>query len=300
MENCNTEINFSQNGQSEFLFSDSIDDISKIDINNPISQIGDLWQLGEHRVLCGDSTKKEDVEKLMNGKKCDMIFTDPPYSVNYTKKNKEIFKSQEYSNIENDDLSVNDISNDLWFPAFKNMFDFSNDDCSYYMTMCQGGDQMMMMMMMMMKSGWKLKHELIWIKDNPVFSTGRLNYDYQHEPILFGWKKTHNFYGKGHFKKSIWQIKRDGNKSHPTMKPVKLIENAILNSSLERNIVLDMFLGSGSTLIACEKTNRICYGVEIDPHYVDVILQRYVDFTDKNPIRLNDNKSWKELKMDVK
>ena len=134
----------------------------------------------------------------------------------------------------------------------------------------------MMMMMMMMKENWQIKHELIWVKSSPVFSMGRLDYDYQHEPILFGWKKKHNFYGKGKFLKSIWEIPKPSKSDlHPTMKPIELIENALLNSSVNDNIVVDIFLGSGSTLIACEKTGRVCYGMEIDPHYCSVIIERY-------------------------
>jgi DNA modification methylase len=116
----------------------------------------------------------------------------------------------------------------------------------------------------------------MWVKGAPVFSMGRLDYDYQHEPILYGWKKKHNFYGKGEFNKSTWNIaKPSKSELHPTMKPIELIVNAILNSSLEKQLIHDSFLGSGSTLIACEQTNRICYGIELDEHYIDVILRRY-------------------------
>lgn len=242
----------------------------------PVAKLGDIWKLGNHRVMCGDSTKKEDVEKLMDGKKADMVFTDPPYSVNYEKKNRDVLKSKSYSKIENDDASVEDIARNLWKPVFDNLAEVSKDGASIYVTMPQGGDQMMMMMMM---DSWQVKHELIWVKDSPVFSMGRLDYDYMHEPILYGWKKNHQFYGGGQYKKSVWHIKRDGNKSHPTMKPVELITNAIANSSKEDDIVIDFFQGSGSTTIAAEKTNRICYGMEIDPHYVDVIIKRWEDYT---------------------
>ena len=130
-----------------------------------------------------------------------------------------------------------------------------------------------------MGENWKVKHELIWVKDAPVFSMGRLDYDYKHEPIMYGWKKKHNFIGKGEYTKSVWEIKRTENKLHPTMKPVELIINAIKNSSNDKDNVIDYFLGSGSTLIACEKTNRKCFGMEIDPHYCDVIVKRWEDYT---------------------
>ena len=248
------------------------------------AKLGDIWALGRHRVMCGDSTKKEDVERLMDGKKADMVFTDPPYSVNYAKKNKEILKSKEYTEIKNDDLKVDEIAKSLWKPVFDNLAEHSKDGASIYVTMPQGGDQMMMMMMMMMDS-WQVKHELIWVKNSPVFSMGRLDYDYMHEPILYGWKKNHQFYGGGEFKKSVWYIKRDGNKSHPTMKPVELITNAIANSSKGEDLIIDLFLGSGSTLIACEKTNRICYGMELDPKYVDVIIKRWEDYTNQKAVK---------------
>jgi DNA modification methylase len=265
----------------------------------PVTKLGDIWGLGRHRVLCGDSTKEDDVNRLMGGKKANLFFTDPPYSVNYTKKAKEVLKIKQYCEIKNDSLTVEKIKEVLWKPVFKNAFTACCDDACFYLTMPQGGDQMMMMMMMM-NENWQVKHELIWVKDSPVFSMGRLDYDYMHEPIAYGWKKNHKFFGKGTYNKSVWNIKRVENKLHPTMKPVELIENAILNSSLSNCYILDLFLGSGSTLIACEKTNRICYGMELDEHYCDVIRDRYIDFCNKNDInhevKLN-GKIWKTSKI---
>jgi len=251
-----------------------------------VAKLGDVWALGRHRLMCGDSTQKEAVETLMGGQKADMVFTDPPYSVNYEKKNKEVLKSKEYSKITGDNLKVEDIAKNLWKPVFDNLAESSKDGASIYVTMPQGGDQMMMMMMMMMDS-WQVKHELIWVKNSPVFSMGRLDYDYMHEPILYGWKKNHQFYGGGQFKKSVWHIKRDGNKSHPTMKPVELMTNAIANSSKQDDIVLDLFGGSGSTLIACEKTNRVCYIMELDEKYCDVIIKRWEDYAGQRATKLN-------------
>lgn len=201
------------------------------------TKVGDLYHLGNHRLLCGDSTKKENIERLMEGKKADMIFTDPPYAVSYgadqetlNKKSGGKFRAK-VRPILNDNLSTEECAEKIWRPAFKNYHEVAKDDCSFYMTMCQGGDQMMMMMMMMGEN-WQVKHELIWVKNAPVFSMGRLDYDYQHEPILYGWKKKHNWYGKGQFLKSIWEIaKPTKSELHPTMKPIELIENALLNSS---------------------------------------------------------------------
>lgn len=241
-------------------------------------KLGDIWQLGEHRLMCGDSTNKEDVAKLMNGEKADMVFTDPPYGVSYTKKTKEIFKSEEYTEIKNDDKSGNELK-EFFKSAFACLRSIMSDSCSYYVCSPQGGDSEMMMMMMMRENNMKCRHQIIWVKDSPVFSMGRLDYDYKHEPILYGWTKRHEFIRKGPQDKSVWEFKRTENKLHPTMKPVELIENAILNSSVFNHKIVDLFLGSGSTLIACEKTNRKCYGMEIDPHYCSVIIERWETYT---------------------
>jgi len=275
----------------EYLHGDTepnpLDDIVPEPPKIPKTKTGDLYILGNHRLLCGDSTKAEDVERLMGGEKADMVFMDPPYAVNYgadqdTLNKKSGGKSRLVARpIAGDNMTAEECSEKLWRPAFRNLYEVSQDYCSYYMTMCQGGDQMMMMMMMMSEK-WQIKHELIWVKSSPVFSMGRLDYDYQHEPILFGWKKKHIFYGKGQFLKSIWQIaKPSKSELHPTMKPVELVENALLNSSKAKDIAVDLFLGSGTTLIAAEKLNRRCFGMEIDPIYCDVIVQRYEDFSGK-------------------
>lgn len=240
---------------------------------------GDLWMLGEHRLLCGDSTNVQHVERLMGGEKADMVFTDPPYGVSYTKKTKEVFNSDLYTEIKNDEKSGEDLK-DFFRSVFAVLRTVMTESCSYYVCSPQGGDSEMMMMMMR-ENDMKCRHQIIWVKDAPVFSMGRLDYDYKHEPILYGWTKRHEFKRKGSQDKSVWEFKRTENKLHPTMKPVELIENAILNSSDHGALTVDFFLGSGSTLIACEKTNRKCYGMEIDPHYCDVIIERWEKFTGK-------------------
>ena len=247
------------------------------------SQLGDIWLLGEHRLMCGDSTSENDVKALMQDDLADMIFTDPPYNVAVGDKNKVLNQFQPCNriteNIANDKFKTDEeISEKLWLPAFTNMYQNSKDECSIYVTMPQGGTHMMMMMMMH-KACWKVKHELIWVKNSPTFSMGRLDYDYQHEPILYGWKKSHNFYGKGKYNKSIWTIDKPKKCDlHPTMKPIELLENALLNSSVKNNIVLDLFGGSGTTLIACEQLGRKARLMELDEHYCDIICQRYINF----------------------
>lgn len=245
------------------------DDVPDISKDPPISKLGEVYQLGRHRLMCGDATKIEDVEKLMNGQKADMVFTDPPYGVNIgDKSGREIIGD---SSIE----EMGKITKD----AFVNISLVIKDGAVYYVCSPQGGD-MELMMMMMRDAGIKCRHQIIWKKDQAVFSMGRLDYDYIHEPILYGWKNNHNFYSKNEV--SVWDIPRPRNsKLHPTMKPITLVSKAIKNSSKEGDIVLDLFGGSGSTLIACEQTNRTCYMMEIDPSYCDIIRKRYAKFINK-------------------
>lgn len=253
-------------------------------------KLGEVWQLGKHRLMCGDSTKIEDVEKLMNGQKADMVFTDPPYGVNYASKN-EFLNNQDKGNriqvdIENDTMTLDETS-DFIYKCFVNIRLFLAEKSSYYITAPQGGDLLMMMMMMMQKAGIPLRHMLIWVKNNHVL--GRTDYNYKHEPILFGWINTHNFYGKGDWQFSTWEIDKPlKNDLHPTMKPIALMVNAILNSTLKDNTVLDLFGGSGSTLIACEQTNRVCYMMELDERYATVILDRWEKLTGEKGIKLED------------
>lgn len=266
------------------------DDFDAEPPEKPKSKLGDIYQLGEHRLMCGDSTNAEQVAKLMNGEKADMIFTDPPYNVNYADKNKFLNGADKGNRIQSDIQNDNAFDDEtakceLWEPAFKNMADNAKDYCSIYVTMPQGGAHMMMMMMAAAAS-WQVKHELIWVKNNHVL--GRTDYYYKHEPILFGWKEKHKFYGKGEFDKSVWEIpKPQKSDLHPTMKPIRLIANALNNSSKDNDIIMDLFGGSGSTLIACEQLNRQCFMMELDPRYVDVIIDRWETFTGKKAVKLN-------------
>ena len=248
----------------------------------PVTREGDVWLLGRHRLMCGDSTDAGSVALLMAGEKADMVFTDPPYNVDYSGKTATLNALDGGNRIETPiegDAAKSDeeAGETLWYPAFANMRQNSQPHCSFYCTMPQGGTHGMMMMMMQ-KACWQTKHELIWLKNNIVL--GRCDYNYKHEPILFGWADSHRYYGKGQFQSSVWEVPKPmQNKLHPTMKPVELIENALLNSSAEGDIVIDLFGGSGSTLIACEKTGRVCRMMELSPRYVDVIVRRWQEFT---------------------
>ena len=245
---------------------------------DPITKPGDLWILGDHRVQCGDSTKAEDVGRLMNGAKAQLVITDPPYGVSYSDKNaflNAIDKGNiNQTKIENDHLNKKE-TQAMWGSAFKNMADAMGSGAVVYCFMPQGGDQMMMMM----EGGIEPRHELIWLKNNHVL--GRSDYNYKHEPILYAWKKGgHKFYGD--FSTSVIECKKPhASKLHPTMKPVELVAILAQNSSQLNETVYDPFLGSGTTLIAAEQLGRKCYGMEISPAYCDVIVQRWEKLTGK-------------------
>jgi len=219
-----------------------------------------------------------------------MLFTDPPFGVSYANKNTFLNTIDKgnciQKEIKSDHLNAKDTQK-FWYEYFMSIKKYLKKDYhSYYIF----SPQINVMMMMMVEAKMPYKHVLIWVKNNHVL--GRSDYNYKHEPMLYGWINRHKFYGKGEFKTSVWPVdKPHQNKLHPTMKPIRIIVNAILNSSLEGDSVIDSFLGSGSTLIACEKTNRICYGMELEPHYVDVSVIRWVEWMKKNnrPIKIKLN-----------
>lgn len=255
-----------------------------------ICQEGDVWQLGEHRLMCGDSTKAEDVARLMDGEKAQLVITDPPYNVAIGSKNKALNEIQESGRIVEDiigdkGMTDEEIGEKIWAPAFKNLCDFATDDCAIYVSMPQGGTHMMMMMMMMSRY-WQVKHELIWLKNAPTFSMGRLNYDYKHEPIVYGWKKKHNWYAKEPKQSILCFDKPKKCDLHPTMKPIALWAELICNSSQEGMIVSDFFGGSGTTIVACEQLHRKARLMELDPHYCDVIIARWEKLTGQKAIKL--------------
>ena len=162
------------------------------------------------------------------------------------------------------------------------------EDAVYFVTSPPGGDLGLMMMMMMNDAGLPVRHVLTWKKNAPTFSIGRLDYDYQHEAILYTWGKTHHNYRRGKFRSTVWEYPKPlANRLHPTMKPVELIANAILDGTKPGMTVLDPFGGSGSTMIACEQLGRKCRMMEIDPHYCDVIIDRWEAFTGKKAVLLN-------------
>ncbi len=244
------------------------------------AKLGDIWLLGEHRVMCGDSTDVLAVERLMAGDKANVFLSDPPYGVSYAGKNAFLNAKGKGNKIQVDienDHGTLDETGEVWLTAYSNALLNSHDDASFYIFSPQGGD--LMMMMMIQKAGWTLKHMLVWVKNNHVL--GRCDYHYKHEPIFYGWAKTHKFYGGSSCFSVLEFPKPQKNDLHPTMKPIELIAQLVANSTKPKGLVLDLFLGSGSTLIACEKLGRRCYGMELDPHYVDVIITRWEKFTGK-------------------
>jgi DNA modification methylase len=282
-------VDFGTEGQTD---PDSVPDVD----HDPLVEKGQLWLLGNHRLLCGDSTSEADVGRLMDGQKADMVFTDPPYGVSYAAKN-EFLNAQDKGNknqtpIKNDHLSEESIE-EILVPAFKNLANNIAEYSSYYITL-PSGDLFPAMIKFMEIAGLKYRHMLVWVKNNHVL--GRCDYNYKHEPILYGWIKRHKFYNKGEQNKSVWNYnKPHSSKLHPTMKPVSLIKNAILNSSGNNQHVLDLFGGSGSTLIACEQTGRHCRMMELDEHYCDVIIERWQEFTGGEAV-LEDGTTYNDLK----
>ena len=240
------------------------DDDDVPEVEESICKAGDLWLLGDHRLLCGDATKKEDVEVLMDGSKADMVFTDPPYGVGYEGGSKKRAK-----------LKDDHIGTDIYSKVVPVIAEYCKGACytwyvgtkplDLYKSVGQYGD---------------IHSLIIWVKNNSTFNMS-IHYKQKHEPCLY-WKpkNTSLNWAGGSKEDTVWEFDRESkNEFHPTQKPVALGVKAISNHKADK--VLDLFLGSGSTLIACEKTGRKCYGMEIDPHYCDVIVKRWEQFTGK-------------------
>ena len=254
------------------------DEPPPIDEKNIICKTGDLWELGRHRLLCGDSTKREDVERLMDGKKADMVFTDPPYNA-LRSWNKDEAKSKTRLNpnrwFKNDNMTWNEYRLFLQ-KSFAHLLGHSIYVCCDYRIYP-------MLVELIEKTGYKIKHCIVWKKN--IFGLGK-RYRFQHEFIIYACYEKSPFYG-GRDQSDIWEISSDKSIDHNTPKPVGLPSIAINNSSIVGNIILDLFLGSGTTLISCEQLQRVCYGVELSVTYCDVIIKRYIQFTGNNKLKRN-------------
>lgn len=229
---------------------------------------GDLWIVGRHRLLCGDATRTEDVERLMDGEKANLVVTDPPYGVS--------FKSSDGLTIQNDSMKDEEFYTFL-LTAFQCMAEHLENGGSAYVF--HADTEGLNFRKAFIDIGFHLAGVCIWVKNSLVL--GRSDYQWQHEPVLFGWKKggKHSWYSDRR-QTTIWNYdKPKRNKNHPTSKPLDLLGYPICNSSQENAIVLDTFGGSGSTLMACEQLNRICHMMELDEKYASVILRRYVEDT---------------------
>lgn len=266
----------------------------------PLSAYGDLYEFGGHRVLCGSATDMEHVKTLMDGKRSAMVFTDPPYLMSYTGSMSGTGpQKQKHDAILNDDLTGEEGQQFLYDVATTIR---AFNDGAFYITFYRLGIDWIMNAVT--KAGLKWRNLVIWKKNHMNLSNSDYKSMYEpmivgwaddYVPVLYGWNQEHNFFGrKGETDvweqtlPSIWEIDRTkNNDKHPTMKPVELMLRAIKNSSKEGDIVLDLFLGSGSTLIAAHKAGRVCYGTELDPKYIDVCVQRWCEYTGITTVKLN-------------
>ena len=253
------------------------------ELNKPsFSKVGDIWTLGRHRLICGDSTKEETYKRLMDEKKANLVVTDPPYNVNY---------EGSAGKIKNDNMD-NDKFYNFLLDAFSNMEKGMADDASIYVF--HADTEGLNFRKAFNDAGFYLSGCCIWKK--PSLVLGRSPYQWQHEPCLYGWKKKgkHQWYS-GRKETPIWEFEKPKkNADHPTMKPIPLLAYPITNSSMSNTLILDPFGGSGSTLIACEQTDRSCYTIELDEKFCDVIVKRYIEQvgTDKDVLVLRDGKEY--------
>lgn len=245
--------------------SDDDFDVEK-ELEEPcFSKTGDMWMLGKHRVICGDATKLETFKTLLEDTKVNLVVTDPPYNVNY---------EGSAGKIKNDNME-DDKFYQFLFNSFVNMEQAMADDASIYVF--HADTEGLNFRKAFQDAGFYLSGCCIWKK--PSLVLGRSPYQWQHEPCLYGWKKKgkHKWYA-GRKETSVWEFEKSKkNADHPTMKPIALLAYPIKNSSMTNSLVLDPFAGSGSTLIACEQTGRVCYAIELDEKYCDVIVKRYIE-----------------------
>ena len=289
------DLNIDLDGSSTELNESMADEVPEIE-ENPVIKLGDLIELGhnyQHRLLCGDSTKEEDVARLMDGKKADMVFTDPPYLMDFTGAiNNDGSKSHSgvHGAIKNDKMSQED-GDKFLFKIVENIKKFSRG--AYYISFYRLG--LDGLFKAVRDNGLKYKALIVWYKKGGTLSNS--DYKSNYEPIIYGWVKDHEFHG-GKAEWDFWDIaKTKKNDLHPTMKPVELVERAVYNSCKTKQIVLDLFGGSGTTMIASENISRHSRLMELDEKYAQVIIQRYVDYTSNPMIKINGKEvDWNEYK----
>lgn len=261
------ENNIDEVEEDDFNIDEAI-----VDIEIPTTTVGDIWQLGNHRLMCGNSTQKEDVLRLMNDQHADLLLTDPPYNVDY---------EGAAGKIQNDNMSNNDFRKFL-VEAFKQADSVMKDGAVFYIW--HADSEGYNFRGSCFDIGWQVRQCLIWIKNSLVM--GRQDYHWKHEPCLYGWKDgaSHNWYSDRTQTTLLEFDKPSKSEFHPTTKPNKLFSYQIQNSSKEEDNVLDMFGGSGTTIMACEQLNRNCFMMELDPKYCDVIVKRWETLTGKEAV----------------
>lgn len=262
------------------ILDNVVDDEYEVELpEDPKTKTGNIYKLGNHYLMCGDSTNTDDVKKLMNNQLADLIVTDPPYNVNYEGKTGDNLK------IMNDNMENNQFYSFLE-SAFINLYESIKDGGSIYVF--HADTEGLNFRKAMMSSGFKLAECLVWVKN--AFVMGRQDYHWKHEPVLYGWKPgaSHYFINDRSQSTVLEFDKPIRNEEHPTMKPIDLIAYLINNSSKKDEIVLDLFGGSGTTMIACEQTNRKAFIMELDPRYCDVIVDRWEKFTNQKAELINE------------
>ena len=260
-------LQFGFEEMEELLPDNAADDDFDIDEEIPeipFSETGDIYELGPHRLMCGDSTEASHVQKLLAGNKVDMLFTDPPYNVDY---------EGTAGKIKNDKMEDNTFYLFL-YNAFQNMFEHTKPGGAIYV--CHADTEGLNFRNAFKNSGYKLAECLIWVKNALVL--GRQDYHWRHEPILYGWKEgAAHYFVDDRSQDTIWEYNKPRkNEEHPTMKPLELVGKAISNSSRRHESVLDLFGGSGSTMIAADQLDRKSYLMELDEKFIDVIVKRYI------------------------
>jgi site-specific DNA-methyltransferase (adenine-specific) len=266
------------------------DDFDTTPPEEPITVLGDLYEIGEHRLLCGDSTDSDAVAKLMNGEKADMVFTDPPYNIGFkgSMSNKIVNGKKapaDSANQRHDEIKNDAMTEEQFYKFISDIIKEIKINClgAYYI--CFGSQTLNQLLQPLSDLGIEYKSIIIWMKNQAIFS-GK-DFKSRYEPIVYG--RFNDFFNGARFnEEDIWEFARtQKNDLHPTMKPIPLIENALNYSSKEGMNILDLFLGSGSTMVAAHQLKRKCYGMELDPKYCDVIVNRMIALDPSIEIKLN-------------
>lgn len=253
------------------------DDFTPVLSEDPKAKRGDIYQLGEHRLMCGDSTNIEEVKCLLGGGMVDLYLTDPPYNVSY------VGKTADAMTIQNDSMNDGDFA-DFLIKAFNAANEVMKNGAAFYIW--HADSEGYNFRKACKEAGWTLRETLIWNKNSLVL--GRQDYQWKHEPCLYGWKEgTHNWYGDRKQTTVIDMDRPTASRLHPTMKPIELFAYLIQNSTQKGDAVFDSFGGSGTSIMACEELKRKCYTMELDPRYVDVIIDRWETFTGQKAVLLN-------------